>query len=269
MSMLVHETFDDGWEKSWSGQIKNAYKSGDSLRLMFRKGDHYGCALHKEVPPCRHVKVSYMVRALSNWDSDSTGKTLGFADLRYKDDKGHALGHGNRAPDPDGMSFRTWFGKTKDGYLPIGMYFYHKGQTPRWGDSVQVGQIKVGGPAVLFECEADFDEGFIRARVDGGDWTSHPLEVTDKTAVTWAWLDAYYGGAAVSPKDMAWDISDYKLENLGEDPAPVLNPEVDWDAVARMIAEEEMKKTEVVSQTAANLARQLRELADKVDALDN
>ena len=70
MSILVHETFDDGWEKSWSGQIKNAYKSGDSLRLMFRKGDHYGCALHKEVPPCRHVKVSYMVRALSNWDSD-------------------------------------------------------------------------------------------------------------------------------------------------------------------------------------------------------
>jgi len=68
---------------------------------------------------------------------------------------------------------------------------------------------------------------------------------------------------------MAWDISDYKLENLGEDPAPVLNPEIDWDAVARMIAEAEKKKTEVVSQTAANLARQLRELADKVDALDN
>ena len=47
MSILVHETFDDGWEKSWSGQIKNAYKSGDALRLMFRNGDHYGCALHQ------------------------------------------------------------------------------------------------------------------------------------------------------------------------------------------------------------------------------
>ena len=104
--------------------------------------------------------------------------------------------------------------------------------------------------------------------MDGGDWTSHPLEVTDKTAVTWAWLDAYYGGAAVSPKDMAWDISDYKLENLGEDPAPVLNPEIDWDAVALMIAKAEEAKL-TVSQTSANLARQLRELADKVEALDN
>jgi hypothetical protein len=125
----------------------------------------------------------------------------------------------------------------------------------------------VGGAAVLFECEADFDEGFIRARVDGGDWTSHSLEVTDKTAVTWAWLDAYYGGAAVSPKDMAWDVSDYKLENLGPAPVPELNPEIDWDAVALMVQVEEAKKN-TISQAATLLARQLRELADKVEALD-
>ncbi|SVD99310.1 uncharacterized protein METZ01_LOCUS452164, partial [marine metagenome] len=152
VSVLVHETFEDGWQDSWKGDIKNAYVSGDSLRLMFREGDHYGCALHKEVPPSRHVKVSYMVRALSNWDSHSTGKTLGFCDLRYKDERGRSYGHGNRQPAPDGFSFRTWFGKTKDGYMPIGMYFYHLGQVPRWGDSVKVGQIKVGGAPVLFEC---------------------------------------------------------------------------------------------------------------------
>ena len=173
MSILVHETFEDGWQDSWKGQVHNAYVSGDSLRLMFREGDHYGCALYKEVPPSRHVKVSYMVRALSNWNSHSTGKTLGFADLRWKDSRGRSYGHGNRQPNPDGFSFRTWFGKSKDGYMPIGMYFYHKGQKPRWGDSVPVGRLKVGGPAVLFECEANFDAGFIRARVDGGDWTSH------------------------------------------------------------------------------------------------
>jgi hypothetical protein len=66
---------------------------------------------------------------------------------------------------------------------------------------------------------------------------------------------------------MAWDVSDYKLENLGPAPVPELNPEIDWDAVARMIAEEEKKKA-TVNQTAANLALQLRELADKVEALD-
>ena len=290
MSILVHETFGDGWEKSWKGKVYHAYKSGDALRLMFREGDHYGCALYKEVPPSRHVKVSYMVRALSNWNSDSTGKTLGFADLRWKDDRGRSYGHGNRRPSPDGFSFRTWFGKTKDGKMPIGMYFYHLGQVPRWGDSVKVGELTIGAGAVPFECEADFDEGFIRARVDDGEWVRHNLVVTDKTAVNWAWLDAYYGGPAVSPDNMAWDIYDYKLENLGPDP---LDPTIDWDAIAKMIAarEEAAKETEeaetmpepevekvILSGPVAahglkpavgsSLAEELRDLADKVEALE-
>jgi len=279
VSVLVHETFEDGWQDSWKGDIKNAYVSGDALRLMFREGNHYGCALYKEVPPSRHVKVSYMVRALSNWNSHSTGKTLGFCDLRYKDERGRSYGHGNRQPNPDGFSFRTWFGKTKDGYMPIGMYFYHLGQVPRWGDSVKVGQLKVGGAPVLFECEADFDEGFIRARVDGGDWVRHNLVVTDKTAVTWAWLDAYYGGPAVAPENMAWDISDYKLENLGADLA---DPGIDWDAIARMIAEKEEAAKETAESEAVEpldptpeeanaltnpqtLAAELRNLAGQVE----
>ena len=128
MSVLVHETFEEGWQDSWSGKAHNAYVSGDALRLMFRQGDHYGCALHKEVVPTRHVKCSYMVRALGDWESHSTGKTLGFCDLRYKNEKGQSYGHGNRQPAPDGFSFRTWFGKSKDGYMPIGMYVYHLGQ---------------------------------------------------------------------------------------------------------------------------------------------
>jgi hypothetical protein len=253
---------------------------------MFRNGDHYGCALYQEVTPSRHVKVSYMVRALSNWNSHSTGKTLGFADLRYKDSRGRSYGHGNRQPNPDGFSFRTWFGKTKDGFMPIGMYFYHLGQGPRWGDSVKVGQLKVGGNAVLFECEADFDEGFIRARVDGGDWVRHNLVVTDKTAVTWAWLDAYYGGPAVAPENMAWDISDYKLENLGVD---IADPGIDWDAIARMIAEKEEAAKETAESeedveevvlsgpvgmhglkpmVGSSLAEELRDMANRVEALE-
>jgi|TARA_B110001454_G_scaffold52715_1_gene51552 hypothetical protein len=286
MSILVHEKFEDGWQDSWKGNVHHAYKTaGDALRLMFREGNHYGCALYREVPPSRHVKMSYMVRALSNWNSDSTGKTLGFADLRYKNARGQSYGHGNRQPAPDGFSFRTWFGKSKEGYMPIGMYFYHLGQVPRWGDSVKVGQLKIGGNAVLFECEADFDEGFIRARVDGGEWVRHNLVVTDKTAVTWAWLDAYYGGPAVSPENMAWDISDYKLENLGAD---LGDPGIDWDAIARMIAEKEeaAKETaeseedieEVVlsgpadhglqSISDGSLIQDLRDLADKLEALE-
>ena len=45
MSTLVYESFSDGWERSWQGEIHNAYMSQDSLRLMFRKGKHYGCSL--------------------------------------------------------------------------------------------------------------------------------------------------------------------------------------------------------------------------------
>jgi hypothetical protein len=269
VSTLVHETFDEGWEQSWQGNAHNAYISGDALRLMFREGDHYGCALYKEVPPSRHVKVSYKVRALGNWNSDSTGKTLGFADLRYKNAKGQSYGHGNRRPNPDGFSFRTWFGKTKDGHMPIGLYFYHLGQKPKWGDSLKVGEIAVGAKAVLFECEADFDEGFIRGRVDGGDWVRHNLVVTDKTAVTWAWLDAYYGGPAVSPKNMAWDITDYKLENLGAD---VVDPAIDWEAIAAMVAAREEADTQTAESEQAprelSLADQLRELADRVEGLE-
>jgi hypothetical protein len=280
MSILVHETFEEGWQDSWSGNAHNAYVSGDALRLMFREGDHYGCALYKEVPPCRHVKVSYMVRALGNWNSHSTGKTLGFADLRYKNKRGQSYGHGNRQPDPDGFSFRTWFGKTKDGFMPIGMYFYHLGQVPKWGDSVKVGQLKVGGEAVLFECEADFDEGFIRARLDGGDWVRHNLVVTDKTAVTWAWLDAYYGGPAVAPENMAWDISDYKLENLGVD---IADPGIDWNAIAKMIADKEEAARETaesekiikapptpvdtMTDYVPSLSDQLRRIADQIEEL--
>jgi hypothetical protein len=151
--------------------------------------------------------------------------------------------------------------------MPIGMYFYHLGQVPRWGDSVKVGQLKVGGNAVLFECEADFDEGFIRARLDGGDWVRHNLVVTDKTAVTWAWLDAYYGGPAVSPENMAWDISDYKLENLGVD---IADPGIDWDAIARMIAEKEEAEKETAESeqqgvTHPTISDRLRALADELD----
>ena len=95
------------------------------------------------------------------------------------------------------------------------------------------------------------------------------LVVTDKTAVTWAWLDAYYGGPAVSPENMAWDISDYKLENLGADLA---DPGIDWDAIARMIAEkEEAEKETAESETAtpprvvASVSDRLRALADELD----
>ena len=101
--------------------------------------------------------------------------------------------------------------------------------------------------------------------------------------MTWAWLDAYYGGPAVSPKDMAWDISDYKLENLGPD---ITAPEIDWDAIAALVAAKEEaaketaeseeldsppfpnKTTTVNTESQASvLATQLRELADKIESL--
>jgi hypothetical protein len=88
---------------------------------------------------------------------------------------------------------------------------------------------------------------------------------------------------------MAWDISDYKLENLGPDP---LDPGIDWDAIARMIAEKEEAAKETaeseedveevaLSGPAAHglkpasdklrsdtLIQDLRELADKLEALE-
>jgi hypothetical protein len=141
------------------------------------------------------------------------------------------------------------------------------GQKPKWGDSIKVGQLKVGAPAVLFECEADFDEGYIRGRVDGGEWVRHNIVVTDKTAVTWAWLDAYYGGPAVSPENMAWDISDYKLENLGPDP---LSSNIDWAAVTQMVAvreaaEKETAESESIGATTPTVADRLRGLADELE----
>ena len=270
MAILVHETFGKGWEDSWDGKIHNSYVSEDSLQLMFKRNSHYGCALYRDVTPSRHVKMSYRVKILPSWNSHSTGKTLGFADLRWKDSRGRSFGHGNRRPSPDGFSFRTWFGKTSGSKVPLGMYIYHLGQKPRWGDSIKVGYAEVGGPEVLFECEADFDEGFVRARIDGSDWVRHNIVVSDKTAVTRAWLDAYYGGPAVPSKNMAWAVRDYKLENWGVDPKAV---EVDWDAIARLVAakEEADKQTEEAEKAVekpVSIADQLRLLADKVEMLE-
>ena len=150
--------------------------------------------------------------------------------------------------------------------MPIGMYVYHLGQKPKWGDSIKVGQVQVGADPVLFECEADFDEGFIRARLDGGDWVRHNIVVSDKTAVTRAWVDAYYGGSAVAPKAMSWEVTDYRLENLG---VAVEDPGVDWEAIAAMVAEREEadKETAEAEQSVQSIADELRDLADRVEQL--
>ena len=72
---------------------------------------------------------------------------------------------------------------------------------------------------------------------------------------------------------MAWDISDYKLENLGPDPVPELNPEINWDEVARMVKAKQAKKAQAqkseTPQAPDTLAKQLRQLADKVQALED
>ena len=265
-TILVYEAFGSGWEDSWDGKLHNARTHHDwdknALQLVFPEGEHYGCSLHREVTPSRHVKMSYNVSVLDGWESDSTGKTLGFADLRWKNSKGQSNGHGNRRPAPDGFSFRTWFGKTEDGRMPIGMYIYHLGQKPEWGDSIPVGEVVVGADPVLFECDANLDEGFVHARIDGGEWVRHNIVVSDKTAVTWAWLDAYYGGAAVSPKTMAWDVFEYQLEKVGvvrprgTEKIPISNKRVDlslihpkfMDRIKLFFGDDRIKgKVEVVS----------------------
>ena len=76
---------------------------------------------------------------------------------------------------------------------------------------------------------------------------------------------------------MAWDISDYKLENLGVD---IVDPGIDWDAIARMITakEEAAKETEeseampepianLIGETGQSLAQELRALADRIESL--
>jgi hypothetical protein len=262
MSIVVHETFEPGWESSWEGKAHNAYKSGDGLRILFREGEHYGTSLHKEIVPTRHVKVSYMVRVASNWDSNSTGKTVGFADLRWKNSQGQSYGHGNRRPNPDGFSFRTWFGKTVNGKVPVGMYVYHLGQKSAWGDSIAIGEITAGNAHVLFECETNFDDGYIQARIGDGPWVKHNIVATDKTAVTWAWLDGYYGGAATAPFNMAWDIDDYKLENLG-----VNIDKVDWAAVTAIIEAKEATETQTAETQQLSTADRLKEIAEQLTQL--
>jgi hypothetical protein len=80
-------------------------------------------------------------------------------------------------------------------------------------------------------------------------------------------LDAYYGGPAVAPENMAWDVSDYKLENLGVD---IADPGIDWDAIARMIAEKEAaaketEESETIVVTIPSVSDRLRELADELE----
>ena len=222
MSVLVHEQFEGGWLNDWDGKSWNAYGTAShtggvqGLRILFRKGSHYGVDLRQDVAPSRRVRMSYQLRFAANWVSNTTGKLPGFADLRHINSAGKVLGHGNRKPAPDGFSFRTWFGKTKNGRVPVGIYVYHAGQKKPWGDSVQVGEVKTGMPHVMFEVVADLDAGTIRCRVGLSDWVSHPIQVGEQTFVTTAWLNGYWGGWRKAPSNMAADIDDYWLEDISD-----------------------------------------------------
>ena len=246
MKVLVYENFDHAdWQSAWSGKALNAYNiksrgSPAGLRILFRRGSHYGCDLRQAVPPTRHVELSFRIRVAGDWASHSTGKLPGFADLRHTDAKGRVLGHGNRPPRPNGFSFRTWFGKTANGKVPIGMYVYHAGQAQRWGDTIPVGDLVCGADHVVFRVECDLDGGVVRASLDGGERVHHSVAVGDNTAVTAAWLDGYYGGWRKAPHNMAADIDAYRLDD-----------HTTAEVVARPVSE------------------RLRALADEVEALES
>jgi hypothetical protein len=65
---------------------------------------------------------------------------------------------------------------------------------------------------------------------------------------------------------MSWEVSDYRLENLGAD---VADPAIDWDAIVAMVAarEEADKETAESEQSAQSIADELRDLADQVEQL--
>ena len=68
---------------------------------------------------------------------------------------------------------------------------------------------------------------------------------------------------------MAWDISDYKLENLGPD---VADPAIDWAGLAKMIADKEEAEKETAESEAQvlkppSISDRLRELADELDGV--
>lgn len=225
MGVLVHERFEPGWQTGWTGKPHNAYSSDSrtegeqGLRILFRQGNHYGTDLRRDITSTRRIKLSYWLRVASNWNSNTTGKLVGFADLRWANLVGQTVAHGNRPPRPNGFSFRTWFGKTKNGRVPIGIYVYHAAQKRMWGDTIPVGNIQVGAPHIPVEVEADLDAGHIRMRLDGNNWVQHPITVGPDTAVTTAWLNGYWGGWRKAPANMAADIDWYRLDGLDAAPA--------------------------------------------------
>ena len=70
----------------------------------------------------------------------------------------------------------------------------------------------------------------------------------------------------MAPKAMSWEVTDYRLENLG---VAVEDPGVDWEAIAAMVAEREEadKETAEAEQSVQSIADELRDLADRVEQL--
>lgn len=249
MATLVHERFERDWTPTWTGNTHNGYTTpshseGETgLRILFRKGQHYGTDLRRDITPTRHIRMSYWLRLASDWNSHTTGKLPGFADLNWVNLVGQTLAHGNRPPRPNGFSFRTWFGKTVNGQTPIGIYVYHAAQRKMWGDTIPVGHITPGAPHVHVETETDLDAGYIRMRLNWGEWVTHPISVGSDTAVTTAWLDGYYGGWRKAPANMAADIDNYRLDDLA-------TPE------------------SIPGEASASLADELHAIADRVAILE-
>lgn len=258
MATLVHEKFDPDWEarNGWSGHggydTPTAGVSGTGLRVLFREGSHYGMDRRKSVVPSDHVRLSFHMGATYDWNSHETGKLIGFGDLRWEDAEGRTLGYGNRPPRPDGFSFRTWFGPTEvDGtgkrYVPVGAYVYHAGQAETWGDHIRAGRVYIDSPAFTkIEVETNLRQGWLRMRVGDDTWFNMDITVGDRTKITTAWLNGYYGHSGLTaPSKFAADFDEYLLEALHSEPS-----------------EEEP----LSAITMAQVIEQLRTLADQMEA---
>lgn len=225
MTTVLTETFDtSNWRAKWDGWDRNGYLTASAsegargYRQLFRVGSHYGADLRRRLDgEYRNVEYSFDLNLTSDWQTVDSGKLgFGVADFRWKDESGRIIGYGNRPVVDDGFSVRLSFGAGTADMVAIKLYYYHKGMSrdngKTWGDTLRLGYINKHGGHVKIRVRLDFDAGTISGKVGDAAWVTRSIEVSDRTAVTHAWINAYHGGKKVAATKCAADVDTIRMD---------------------------------------------------------
>ncbi|NNF42654.1 MAG: hypothetical protein HKN62_06345 [Phycisphaerales bacterium] len=184
---------------------------GPALRIKIAEGSHAG-PVDLEMPleiilgyEPDEIYFRYYLRFAEDWAPESSGKLPGVAGTY-----GRAGWGGRPANGRNGWSARAHFRPSRQGKTDYGFYVYHADMTRQHGDAWSWGvplernrwycieqHVKLNTPGK--------NDGILQGWIDGVlscDRRDVRLRDVPELKIEKIWMDVYYGGSKVPPRDM-------------------------------------------------------------------